>query len=58
MKTSAKKDGDDYVLNGSKMFISGGSFCNLYFVMAKTSPTDVSTFLVEKDAKGLGFGKF
>jgi alkylation response protein AidB-like acyl-CoA dehydrogenase len=39
MKTFAKKDGDDYILNGSKMFISGGSFSHLYFVMAKTSAT-------------------
>jgi isobutyryl-CoA dehydrogenase len=37
MKTFAKKDGGDYVINGSKMFISGGSFSSLYIVMAKTS---------------------
>lgn len=37
MKTSAKKDGTDYIINGSKMFISGGSFSSLYIVMAKTS---------------------
>lgn len=57
MKTSAKKDGEDYILNGSKMFISGGSYSHLYFVMAKTSATEVSTFIVEKDSKGLSFGK-
>ena len=57
MKTTAKKEGAEYVLNGSKMFISGGSYSHLYFVMAKTSPTEVSTFIVEKDTKGLGFGK-
>lgn len=39
MKTTAKKEGNEYVLNGSKMFISGGSFSSLYIVMAKTSAT-------------------
>jgi isobutyryl-CoA dehydrogenase len=57
MKTFARKDGDDYVINGSKMFISGGSHTQLYFVMAKTSEKDVSTFLVEYGTKGLSFGK-
>lgn len=57
MKTTAKKDGDEYVLNGSKMFISGGSASDVYFVMAKTSTTEVSTFIVEKGTKGLSFGK-
>lgn len=45
------------MLNGSKMFISGGSFTDVYFVMAKTSQTEVSTFIVEKGTKGLSFGK-
>ena len=57
MKTSARRDGGDYVLNGSKMFISGGSFSGLYIVMAKTSEKEVSAFLVPGDAKGLSFGK-
>lgn len=57
MKTTAKKDGDEYILNGSKMFISGGSFTDVYFVMAKTSATEISTFIVEKGTKGLEFGK-
>ena len=39
LKAFAKKDGTDYILNGSKMFISGGSFSSLYIVMVKTSPT-------------------
>jgi alkylation response protein AidB-like acyl-CoA dehydrogenase len=33
MKTFAKKEGESYVINGSKMFISGGSFSSLYIVM-------------------------
>jgi alkylation response protein AidB-like acyl-CoA dehydrogenase len=46
MKTTAKKEGKEYVLNGSKMFISGGSYSGTYIVMAKTSDTKVSTFIV------------
>jgi isobutyryl-CoA dehydrogenase len=57
MKSSARKDGEDYVLNGSKMFISGGSFSSLYIVMAKTSEKDVSAFIVPGDANGVSYGK-
>mgnify|MGYP000436351545 FL=1 len=57
MKTFAKKEGEEYVLNGSKMFISGGSFSSIYIVMAKTSATEVSTFVVPGDSKGVEFGK-
>jgi alkylation response protein AidB-like acyl-CoA dehydrogenase len=57
MKSFAKKDGNDYILNGSKMFISGGSFSSLYIVMAKTSPTDVSAFIVDGSATGVNYGK-
>jgi alkylation response protein AidB-like acyl-CoA dehydrogenase len=57
MKTTAKKEGNEYVLNGSKMFISGGSFSSLYIVMAKTSATDVSAFIVDGNAKGVQYGK-
>lgn len=57
MKTTAKKEGNEYVLNGSKMFISGGSFSSLYIIYAKTSANDVSAFIVPGDAKGISFGK-
>lgn len=57
MKTFAKKEGDEYVLHGSKMFISGGSFSSLYIVMAKTSHDKVSAFIVPGDARGIAFGK-
>jgi len=60
LKTSARKDGDDYVLNGAKAFISGAGFSDVYVVMARTADTGakgVSTFLVEKDMPGLSFGK-
>jgi hypothetical protein len=61
LRTTAQPDGNaHYVLNGSKSFISGGGFSDLYVVMARTGGPGaggVSAFLVEKDAPGLSFGK-
>lgn len=57
MKTFAKKDGTDYVLSGSKCFISGGGVSDLYLVMCKTGENEVSTILVPKGTPGLSFGK-
>ncbi len=61
LRTMAKADGNSaYVLNGSKAFISGGGFSDLYVVMARTGEAGakgVSTFVVEKGTKGLSFGK-
>lgn len=57
MKATAKKDGSSYVLNGSKMFISGGSFSSVYIVMAKTGPNQISTFIVDGKSKGISYGK-
>ncbi|MGB3627764.1 MAG: acyl-CoA dehydrogenase family protein [Henriciella sp.] len=60
LKTTAKLDGDEYVLNGAKVFISGAGFSDIYVVMARTADggaKGVSTFVVDKDAPGLSFGK-
>ena len=60
LRTRAVLDGDHYVLNGEKAFISGGSRSDIYVVMARTgddSPGGISTFIVPKDAEGLSFGK-
>ena len=60
LRTRAVRDGDDYVLNGSKMFISGAGFSDVYVVMARTSDEGargISTFIVEKGTEGLSFGK-
>ncbi|HEY8574636.1 isobutyryl-CoA dehydrogenase [Phenylobacterium sp.] len=57
--TTARKDGGDYVLNGSKAFISGAGTSDVYVVMARTGgpgPKGISAFVVEKDAPGLSFG--
>ena len=59
LKTKAVKDGDHYVLNGSKAFISGAGVSDLYVVMVRTGedgPKGISTVLVEKETPGLSFG--
>nr|WP_202899391.1 acyl-CoA dehydrogenase family protein [Kordiimonas gwangyangensis] len=59
LKTKAVRDGDEYVLNGSKAFISGGGESDVYVVMARTSDDGakgISCFIVEKDTPGLSFG--
>lgn len=59
MRTTARLDGDHYVLNGSKAFISGAGVSDVYVVMARTGGTGasgVSCFLVERDSPGLSFG--
>jgi acyl-CoA dehydrogenase len=59
LKTTAKLDGGDYVLNGTKQFISGGGVNDIYVVMARTGadgPKGISCFVVEKDTPGLSFG--
>lgn len=60
LRTSAARDGGDYILNGTKTFISGGGFSDLYLVMARTGEPGakgVSTFLIENGTPGLSFGK-
>ncbi|HWD60844.1 MAG TPA: acyl-CoA dehydrogenase family protein [Stellaceae bacterium] len=60
LRTTARRDGGDYVLNGSKAFISGGGSSDIYVAMVRTGESGargISCLVVEKDAKGLGFGK-
>ncbi|MGK2284586.1 acyl-CoA dehydrogenase family protein [Pedomonas sp. V897] len=59
LRTRAERDGDHYVLNGSKAFISGAGFSDIYVVMVRTGepgPKGISTLVVEKDTPGLSFG--
>jgi alkylation response protein AidB-like acyl-CoA dehydrogenase len=59
LKMRAVKDGDAYVLNGVKQFISGAGMADVYIVMARTGdsgPAGVSAFIIEKDTPGLSFG--
>ncbi|RPG77913.1 MAG: acyl-CoA dehydrogenase [Euryarchaeota archaeon TMED248] len=60
-KTTAIKDGDDYIINGEKMWITGAGYSDFFFVLAKTDPNagykGMSGFIVEKDAEGFSLGK-
>lgn len=60
LKTTAVRNGDHYILNGSKAFICGGGTSGLYACMVRTGeegPKGISCVLVEKDTPGLSFGK-
>ena len=61
MRTEARRDGDEYVLNGSKRFITNAGVANLYTVFAKTDPDTghdgISAFVVEADAPGFEVGR-
>ncbi|HKY95579.1 MAG TPA: acyl-CoA dehydrogenase family protein [Kiloniellales bacterium] len=62
LKTSARLEGNQYVLNGTKRFITNGPEANLYTVMARTDPASkgpegISAFIVEGDSEGLSRGK-
>ena len=59
LKTRAVKDGDDYVVSGSKAFISGGGENEIYVTMCRTGvdgPKGISCFVIEKDMPGVSFG--
>src|SRR6201999_2529084 len=59
LKTKAVRDGDHYVLNGSKAFISGGGVSDIYVCMVRTGgagPKGISCIVVEKGTPGLSFG--
>ena len=59
LKTTAIRDGDDYVLNGSKAFISGAGVNEIYVCMVRTGDTGhrgISCLVVEKDTPGVSFG--
>ncbi len=61
IKTTAVKDGDYYILNGTKQFITNGGEADIYVVIASTNPKrgerGLSAFIVEKGTEGFTFGK-
>jgi alkylation response protein AidB-like acyl-CoA dehydrogenase len=61
MQTTAQKDGDGYILNGTKQWITNGGEAEIYSVFAvtdkKRGPRGISGFIVEKGTKGFSFGK-
>ncbi len=59
LKTKAVRDGDHYVVTGSKQFISGGGQNEIYVVMVRTGedgPKGISCLVIEKDMEGVSFG--
>ncbi len=62
IRTTARRDGDDYVLNGAKMYITNGVLADLVFVAAKTDPSakgsrGISIFAVERGTPGFSVGR-
>ncbi|MFU8812855.1 MAG: acyl-CoA dehydrogenase family protein [Balneolaceae bacterium] len=61
MKTTAVRDGDEWIINGSKIFITQGTVGSIYIVLAKTDTTKgtkgISAFIVERDRKGVQPGE-
>jgi alkylation response protein AidB-like acyl-CoA dehydrogenase len=61
MRTEARRDGDEYVLNGGKRFITNAGVAHLYTVFAKTDPeaghSGISAFVVEADSPGFEVGR-
>jgi butyryl-CoA dehydrogenase len=61
IKTSAKKEGEEYVIDGTKIFITNGGRADIYVILAKTSPErgarGMSAFVIEKGRPGFTFGK-
>ena len=62
IKTVAVRDGDHYVLNGKKIFITNAPIASLFTVLARTDPNDrsaqgLSAFIIERDTPGLSTGK-
>lgn len=61
LRTRASRSAEGYVLNGSKAFISGGNYSDLYVVMCRTGgdgPKGISTLVVPSPSKGLSFGAY
>ncbi|WP_102026400.1 acyl-CoA dehydrogenase [Salirhabdus sp. Marseille-P4669] len=61
MRTTAKEDGDHYILNGNKVWITNGGVADTYVVFAKTDQDarhkGITAFIVEKGTEGFSFGK-
>jgi acyl-CoA dehydrogenase len=60
LRTTAKRDGDHYVLNGTKLWVTQGDSASTLIVMARTGgpgPQGVSAFILEKGMPGFGYGK-
>jgi len=62
LKATARRDGDDWILDGTKMWITSGAYSKVFIVMARTGPAEaghrgISAFVVTPDMPGFGVGK-
>jgi len=60
LKTKAVKDGDNYIINGSKVFVSGGGATEILIVMARTgddTPKGISAFVIPTSTEGVSYGE-
>ncbi len=57
IQTTAVRQGDGWLLNGNKVMITNGGLAEVYAVLAKTAPDELSVFVVDKDMPGFQFGK-
>ncbi len=57
IRTTAKRSGKNYILNGRKTFATNGSVAGLYTVLAKTAEKEFSFFIVERDSPGISIGR-
>ena len=62
LETSAIKDGDDYIINGTKKYITNAPYADVFLVMAKTNPNiegseAISSFLVDSNLSGIEIGE-
>ena len=61
MKTTATKDGDHYIINGTKLWVSNAQESDLFIVFANVDPSKgykgITTFVVERGTPGLSVGK-
>ena len=56
LQTTAQEDGEDYLINGCKSFVTAGPVADLLAVVCKTGPKEFSLFLVDSSTDGIGFG--
>jgi acyl-CoA dehydrogenase len=59
LRTTARRDGDDYIVSGTKQFISGGGVNDIYVTMVRTGeagPRGISCLVIERDMAGVSFG--
>jgi len=57
IRCAARRSGDEYILNGRKVFATNGSVAGIYSVLAKTGDKELSFFIVERDRKGISIGR-